>query len=447
MCPRGVFGTRIWRVLERPIACIAASMADRTELLEHHLLSNPGVLYVRSGASPLAVIAIDEDVLDALGYPAARLLETPELWLSFLHPDDLERVRQDVGQHAQQADVEFRIRHADGAYRVVRDQSRPITRADGSVEILGTWTDVTEARAATTTINALHARLGRATRELEQFAYVASHDLRAPLRAVDALSAWLEADLAAVLTGEAKEQMALLRGRVRRMDRLLVDLLEYSRVGSSRAPADLVDVGALLEEIIDLSDLRPRLQLVPTAPLPAFVTARAPLKRVLTNLMSNAVKHSDRPTSVVTVHCDLRGDFYQFDITDDGPGIPEQFHDRVFQIFQTLKPRDTLEGSGMGLALARRIVESRGGKLQLTSTGRGATFSFSWPAVWIDVAPTGRPPLVVEPARTERARLPVDPALTANRKGSTADVDSGVSRSSLTPHQQGGILVSGRRQP
>ncbi len=366
-------------------------MADRTELLEHHLLTNPAVLYVRSGAAPLSFSAIDEDVLDVLGYPAPRLLETPELWLTFLHPDDAERVRLTLGQrNPAQSDLEFRIRHADGDFRVLRDQSRPITRADGSVEILGTWTDVTSGAAATATIITLNGRLSRATRELEQFAYVASHDLRAPLRAVDALSAWLEANLAGVLTGDAKEQMRLLRERVRRMDRLLVDLLEYSRVGTSNAPADLVDVGALLEEIIDLSDLRPSLKLVVAEPLPSFVTARAPLMRVLTNLLSNAVKHNDRPTCVVTVSCTLHGDDYQFDIADDGPGIPDRFKDGVFQIFQTLKPRDALAGSGMGLALARRIVESKGGTLQLASAGRGAAFSFSWPAVWIDT-PVTRP--------------------------------------------------------
>lgn len=378
-------------------------MADRTELLEHHLLVNPGVLYVRNGAAPLSLAAIDDDVLDALGYPAARLLESPELWLTFVHPDDQERVRGELGRHGATCDVDFRIRHADGDFRVMRDQSRPITRPDGSVEILGTWTDVTAARRAMTTIDVLNARVSRTTRELEQFAYVASHDLRAPLRAVDALSAWLEADLAPVLTPEAKEQMQLLRGRVRRMDRLLVDLLEYARGGAARAPADLVDVGVLLEEIVDLAGLHGSLQIVRPEPLPSFVTARTPLKRVLTNLLSNAVRHHDRPSAVVTVRCVLRGEEYVFDVTDDGPGIPEQFHDRVFQIFQTLKPRDTLEGSGMGLALARRIVESKGGKLLLSSAGRGATFSFTWPAEWLDSTPS-QPQVRTAPAAPQQPR-------------------------------------------
>jgi len=123
--------------------------------------------------------------------------------------------------------------------------------------------------------------------------------------------------------------------------------------------------------------------------MPKFPTARLPLKRVFMNLLTNAAKHHDRPRGTVHVSCVDNGDHFSFSVADDGPGIPTEYHERVFQMFQTLKPRDTTEGSGMGLALVRRIVESAGGRLTLESgKGRGALFRFTWPRTWQDVSPS-----------------------------------------------------------
>jgi signal transduction histidine kinase len=115
-------------------------------------------------------------------------------------------------------------------------------------------------------------------------------------------------------------------------------------------------------------------------PLPMLVTPKAPLETVLRNLIHNAIKHHDRSDGHVRVSVVDRGEFLEFRLSDDGPGIAPKFHDRIFQVFQTLKPRDQVEGSGMGLAIVKKIIESRNGHIAITSTpGKGATFSFTWP--------------------------------------------------------------------
>jgi len=222
-------------------------------------------------------------------------------------------------------------------------------------------------------------RLERANRDLQQFAYIASHDLRAPLRAIDSLSAWLEQDLDQLLKGEPREQMRLLRGRVRRMDRLLTDLLDYARAGQGEHLAEEVDVDELVSEAIALSNVPDGFVVERECQVPAFRTTRILLERAFLNLINNAIKHHDRSQGRVEISAHNRSEELEFVVSDDGPGIPAQFQTRIFQMFQTLKSRDSVEGSGMGLALVKKIVETAGGTITLESRGRGATFRFTWP--------------------------------------------------------------------
>ncbi len=225
--------------------------------------------------------------------------------------------------------------------------------------------------------------LERSNEDLAQFAYVASHDLRAPLRAIDTLSEWLETARASALTADTRQQMDLLRSRVRRMDRLLSDLLDYARIGRGSVNLEEVSVIGLLREVEDLLNLPAGFVIETTGLQPTFTTARIPLQRVLLNLIGNAVKHHDRTNGRIQITVADAYDYYAFTVADDGPGIPPEFHQRVFQMFQTLKSRDTVEGSGMGLALVKRIVETFGGTIELESPGgRGTTVRFTWPKEW-----------------------------------------------------------------
>lgn len=225
------------------------------------------------------------------------------------------------------------------------------------------------------------AELARSNRELDQFAYVASHDLRSPLRAIDHLASWISEDATHLLPEPSQEHLAKLRGRIKRMDTLLNDLLAYSRAGRHHHPIELVEAKVLVDNVIDL--LAPPQGFVVTVdePLPALMTERVPLETVFRNLLSNAIKHHHHPDEGrVTISAQDQGHFVEFSVADNGLGIDAAFHERVFEIFQTLHPRDQVEGSGVGLSLVRRLVESHGGRVWVESSrGRGATFRFTWP--------------------------------------------------------------------
>ncbi|MEP1075122.1 PAS domain S-box protein [Leptolyngbya sp. PL-A3] len=218
--------------------------------------------------------------------------------------------------------------------------------------------------------------------ELDQFAYAASHDLKAPLRAIANLSEWIEEDLTSQfeLPEENLHQLALLRGRVHRMEALINGLLQYSRVGRQKASIVPVKVQQLISEIVDSLDLPSGFQVELLTEMPVLNTNQAAIQQVFSNLINNAVKHHNRKEGHVWVSCGDRGTFYEFSVADDGPGIAPQYHEKVFTIFQTLKSRDEMESTGIGLAVVKKIIEAEGGKITLESDfGKGATFRFTWP--------------------------------------------------------------------
>jgi len=222
--------------------------------------------------------------------------------------------------------------------------------------------------------------LERSNRELDQFAYVASHDLKAPLRAIANLSRWIEEDLEESLTADTRKQMELLRGRVHRMEALIEGVLQYSRVGRVALDVEQVDVGRLLNEIVDDLALPEGFSVEIAPDMPRLNASQIRLSQVFANLIGNAIKYRERDDGRVEVSVEERDAFYYFSIADDGPGIDEAFYSKVFQIFQTLQARDTVESTGIGLALVKKIVEEQGGNITLKSTpGQGATFLFTWP--------------------------------------------------------------------
>lgn len=216
--------------------------------------------------------------------------------------------------------------------------------------------------------------------ELDQFAYVASHDLKAPLRAIANLSEWIEEDLGSDLPDENRQQLTLLRNRVHRMEALINGLLEYSRVGRRERQVEPVDVRQMLVETLDLIAPPQGFTIVLPEQMPQLKTNRSALNQVFSNLIGNALKHHDRDEGLIKISATERENDIEFAVQDDGPGIEPQYHQRIFSIFQTLKSRDELESTGIGLAIVKKIIESEGGKITVESAiGEGTIFRFTWP--------------------------------------------------------------------
>ena len=216
--------------------------------------------------------------------------------------------------------------------------------------------------------------------ELKQFAYITSHDLKAPLRGISRLAQWLADDYATVLDEEGKEMTELLVGRVKRMDNLIDGILKYSRIGRIIGRDEPIDLNLQVTEIIDM--LAPPAQITVTCDndLPVFVGDRVRLLQLFQNLIGNAIKSLDSSEGEVRIGCVNEGRYWKFWVTDTGPGIEECYHERIFQIFQTLKSRDEQESTGIGLAIVKKIVESYHGKIWVeSSVGQGSSFFFLLP--------------------------------------------------------------------
>ena len=247
----------------------------------------------------------------------------------------------------------------------------PVRVGDGGAVI--SHVNITERKQAEEAVR-------RTRDELEQFASVVSHDLRAPLRGVSQLAGWLQEDLAGKLSEDTDEKLVLLQDRVRRMQTLIDGLLEYSKVGGTQGTEETVDTGALLVETIDSLSPPTDVSIDVEPNMPTLQTDRLRLGQVFANLIGNSIKHHGRNPVHIWVTARDAGRFYEFSVADDGPGIARQYHEKVFMMFQSLAPKDTGIDSGIGLALVKKIVEEHGGSITLDSQeGKGANFRFMWP--------------------------------------------------------------------
>ncbi|MGY2131662.1 sensor histidine kinase [Hymenobacter sp. HD11105] len=257
---------------------------------------------------------------------------------------------------------------------------------------------VTSLNVMARTIGSTITQLERRNKELDQFAYVVSHDLKAPLRGIENASRWIEEDMGKELPEHIHEFLLLMRTRVHRMENLINGILELARVGSTAQAQERVNVRELLTEIVDSLAPPEGFQVELPTYLPTLITNRVQLQQVFTNLISNAFKYHDHPTTgTVRISCREDRQQYTFSVADDGPGIDPEYHERIFVIFQTLTDRDTLESTGVGLAIVKKIVERQGGTIQIQSAeGQGSIFTFTWPKT----APSDTPRLTDTVART-----------------------------------------------
>jgi PAS domain S-box-containing protein len=325
--------------------------------------------------------------------PAGEVVETSPSWLAFtgqteaeyrgggfvnaIHPEDRESTLA-IWAAATSAGAPYaaayRLRRPDGSYAHTLARGNPVRDEAGTVvEYVGCNVDVSELHTAIRDLEATN-------RELDQFAYVASHDLRAPLRAISSLAEWIEEDLGDAMTSDARSKMDLLRSRVQRMEALIQGILDFSRIGRTAGKIEELDVAALLADVVDLVGAQGAAKVTIQPGMPVIVSERVALQQVFMNLITNGLKYANRPDAHVRVAAHDRGDRWEFRVADNGPGIAPEFHERVWGIFQTLQPRDKVESTGIGLAIVRKLVHGRGGRAWIESNEtQGATVCFTWP--------------------------------------------------------------------
>ncbi|MEG3439813.1 PAS domain-containing protein [Pannus brasiliensis CCIBt3594] len=345
---------------------------------------------------PTGEVYRSEGLEKLVGFAPENVPATREWWLDRIHPEDHERLQEvyfDLSEDCYES--EYRVQHRDGHWVNVWDRSYLIRDERGNlIRVVGCTSDISDrvrvkeqlqTRAEELTrLNTLllktTAEVEKHNHELEEFTYAISHDLKAPLRAISHLSQWIEDDLDGKLDEETGNYMKLLRGRVYRMENLINGLLKYSRAGRLKNRLETVAVARLFREIIARLDPLGSFSWEFQGEMPTLLTQRSALEQVFGHLFENAIKHHDRSRGQVTVSVLDRGQFYEFSVRDDGPGIAPEHHQRVFALFRTLEARDKTEYTGIGLAIVKKIIEQKGGQIAIESTGdRGTTFRFTWP--------------------------------------------------------------------
>jgi len=284
------------------------------------------------------------------------------------------------GKHSYSGEV-VKI-HKDGHEVWLQETITPIADESGEVsQFIHVESDITERKEAEQKMSEYYSYLEKANKELDKFAYVVSHDLKAPLRAISNLTAWIEEDMGATLTEDSRNHFNMIKGRVVRMEALINGILDYSRADRVKAPSIQVDVKELVEDVVETlvqDDTKIKITIPET--MPVLMTERMKLQQVFTNLISNAIKHNDKEIAKIDISVKEDASHFIFAVEDNGAGIDSQFHEKIFVIFQTLQARDTFESTGVGLAIVKKIIDEMGGSIWIESElNKFTRFVFKWP--------------------------------------------------------------------
>jgi len=335
------------------------------------------------------VLDANRRTLEILGQTKEQILGKSFIELGILDPGDIARFLN----HFQQvllgtlSPLDVSITNSQGRQLYLECSTSLFRRPGGPRGLVVMIRDVTERKQAEAMLEALNrdltstvASLERSNQELRDFAHVAAHDLKAPLRGIATLVDWIAQDAADKLDVQGQENLALLRQRAGRMVRLIEGILRYAEVGHGDPSVEDVDPNAVVAEVLEQIAPPAHVAFQIAGPLPTVPCPRVHLVQVFQNLLSNAVKYLDKPQGRIEIgHAD-RGNAWEFAVTDNGPGIEERYFQKIFQMFQTLAPRDEMESTGIGLAVVKKIVQLWGGTVWLESeVGRGTTFFFTVP--------------------------------------------------------------------
>ncbi len=299
-----------------------------------------------------------------------KIFENPQNWLD--HVEALKNTSKMItnGVHKRE----------DGSTYPV-EASVKYYASNGEGYVLAFIRDISERVEAEKKLKSYMRDLEKINAELDQFAYVVSHDLKAPLRAINNLSEWIEEDISDLLEGDTKDQFRLLRGRVHRMESLINGILSYSRAGRIKTAKEKFFVKPVVDDLCETFSInKPTRFLIEGDPQLELVSEKITLGQILQNLISNGIKYNDKPDIEITIGWKEMGTNVEFFVKDNGPGISPEFHEKIFVIFQTLQSRDEIESTGVGLAIVKKIIDEKGGTIRIESTMKeGTTFFFTWP--------------------------------------------------------------------
>ncbi len=329
------------------------------------------------------------------GYSPEELNQNPKLWLDIVHSDDLEIVREQVSRCISGLDcgpIEQRIIRKDGNIRWVRRTLVPVYDQQGKIMAYdGLLQDITELKIAEQVQLQLLGELEQVNEEIKDFAYVAAHDLKDPLRGISSLAEWLSTDYSDKIGDEGKEQIRMLITRVKRMYNLIDGVLEYSQT-TRREKNIHADLNEVVRDVITEIGVPEGIKVIIEKPLPVVTCGVNGIRRVFYNLLSNAVNFVDRSSGRITISWSDEHSYWKFAVTDNGPGIEEKHFGRIFKMFQTLIPQNGEEGTGVGLTITKKIIENYGGRIWVQSRpDAGSTFFFTLPK---------------EPKPAKRAKMP-----------------------------------------
>ena len=333
------------------------------------------------------IIRSNANMEKVFGYKLGPADENEHFWNSLIHPGDKLRSDMILAEAMVNADLvfldaEYRVMKANGAYAYVYDKGFIIRDYNGDpIRIIGAVQDITKLKEGELMLQKRADELAASNRELEQFAYVASHDLQEPLRMVSGFLTQLNKKYADVLDDKGKKYIHFAVDGATRMRQIILDLLEYSRIGRYATDKESIDLNKLLSEIVLLhsTTIDTKHASIRIDNLPTIVGYRSPLRQLFQNIISNALMFSDpHRLPEIFVTAKAQDGYWLFSVSDNGIGINKEYFSKIFTIFQRLHTRDEYPGTGLGLAIAKKIVESFEGQIWLTSEeGKGTTFFFT----------------------------------------------------------------------
>lgn len=366
------FQTRALEILAKEVVSAIKSRKDKKVLNEYKRFFDMSLDFMCIAKTDGFFKILNPNFTNQLGYSTEELLAVP--FVEFVHPDDIESTINETKKLAEgHSTIGFVNRYLkkNGDYIHLHWTCQPDPETG---ELFAVAHDITDLKE-------IERKLKKSNEQLDQFAYIVSHDLKAPLRAIATLSTFIEEDLGSALTGEISETFALLKSRVSRMEALINGILDYSRVGRKTEELELVNMSELLDELLDSILPETKFTVNIQDNFPDVMYSRVQLNQVFQNIISNAVKYHHHDSGVIDVSWKEIKGFYEFTVKDDGPGIAPAYHEKVFGIFHTLQSRDEIESTGIGLSIVKKIIEEHGGTIHIESEeGKGSSFIFTIPA-------------------------------------------------------------------